>query len=237
MPYFKKEHHVKDAINSVLFQSYQNIELIIIYDDEDKSDLNYLNHIVKNNSKIKIIENQKNIGAGLSRNKGIKHAKGDLIAFIDADDFWYKDKLEKQLSFMNKNNYEFVFCDYIKKKDDNEKKVLCKFSSLNYYELLNSCDIGLSTVLIKKKIIEENLFPALKTKEDYVVWLNVTKKNTKAFKLDEILVVWNDVKNSLSSNIFQKIIDGYKVYRTYQNFSLIKSFYYLIKLSINSIGK
>ncbi len=69
------------------------------------------------------------------------------------------------------------------------------------------------------------------------MWLNVTKKNTKAFKLDEILVVWNDVKNSLSSNIFQKIIDGYKVYRTYQNFSLIKSFYYLIKLSINSIGK
>ena len=102
--------------------------------------------------------------------------------------------------------------------------------------MLKSCEIGLSTVMIKKKIINNNLFTNLKTQEDFAAWLKITKKHN-AFFLNEILVNWYDTKNSLSSNFFQKLFDAYKVFYIHQNFSLIKSFYYLIILSFNSIQR
>ena len=102
--------------------------------------------------------------------------------------------------------------------------------------VLRSCEIGLSTVMIKRKIINNNLFTNLKTQEDFAAWLKITKKYN-AFFLDEILVNWYWTENSLSSNLIQKICDAFKVFYLYQKFSLIKSFYYLIVLSINSIRR
>ena len=237
MPYYKKIKYVEQSIDSVINQSYQNLELIIVYDDESKEDLKLLKQIEKKNNKIKIIENPKNLGAGQSRNVGIKYANGEVISFIDSDDYWFKEKLSKQINFMEKNNLEFVFCDYIKKKNNKENNIICANNVLNYNDLLKSCDIGLSTVLINKKKIPENFFPNLKTKEDYVAWLKLTKENTKAYKLDDILVTWNKTKNSLSSNIFQKIKDGYKVYRVYEKFNVFISIFYLIRLALNSLKK
>ena len=237
MPYFKKKEYVEKSILSVINQSYKNLELIIIYDDESMDDFEYISKICNKFKNIKIIKNIKNLGAGESRNIGIKSATGDLVAFIDADDFWYEEKLEKQINFLKKNNYKFIFCNYIKKSQNSEKEVVCKKKYLGYSNLLKSCDIGLSTVLIETNLIKKNLFPSLKTKEDYVVWLQITKKEIQAYCLNEILVIWNNSKNSLSSNTIQKILDGYTVYRVYEKFSLLKSFLLLIVLSLNSIRK
>ena len=237
MPYFKKKEYVEKSILSVINQSYKNLELIIIYDDESMDDFEYISKICNKFKNIKIIKNIKNLGAGESRNIGIKFATGDLVAFIDADDYWYEKKLEKQINFLQKNNYKFTFCNYVKKSQNSEKEIACKKKYLSYSNLLKSCDIGLSTVLIETNLIKENLFPNLKTKEDYIVWLQITKKKVQAYCLNEVLVIWNNSKNSLSSNTIQKILDGYKVYRVYQKFSIIKSLLLLIILSFNSIRK
>ena len=237
MPYFKKKEYVEKSILSVINQTYKNLELIIIYDDESMDDFDYISNICRKFKNIKIIKNIENLGAGESRNIGIKTATGDLIAFIDADDYWYEKKIEKQINFLQKNNYKFIFCNYIKKSQNSEREIICNKKYLDYSNLLKSCDIGLSTVLIETKLIKQNLFPNLKTKEDYVVWLQITKKEIQAYCLNEILVIWNNSKNSLSSNIIQKILDGYKVYRVYEKFNLFKSFLLLIVLSINSIRK
>ena len=103
--------------------------------------------------------------------------------------------------------------------------------------MLKSNDIGLSSVQVNKNIISDNLFPSLKTKEDFVAWLKITKKSINAYNLPENLVVWNKVYNSLSSSFFQKIFDGFRVYRNYEKFSLIKSLYFLLILSKNSIKR
>ena len=105
MPYRQKKEYVHKAIKSVMGQTYKKFELIIIFDDEKKDDLNFIKSITKNKKKIKIIINKKNIGAGASRNKGIKKAKGKYIAFIDSDDFWKPNKLEKQIEFIKSNKY------------------------------------------------------------------------------------------------------------------------------------
>ena len=137
---------------------------------------------------------------------------------------------------MNDNNLDFTFCNYQK---NIWKKIYhnYKFEKSLIIILIKSCDIGLSTVLIKKKITEKELFPNLKTKEDYVAWLKILKKGFEAHNLNETLVVWNSVKDSLSSNFFQKILDGFRVYYKYEKFSFFKSLFCLLILSLNSIKK
>ncbi len=237
IPYFNKKQYIKEAVSSVLNQTYKNFEIIIIYDDKNLSDYNYLLDEFKNKNNIKIFKNNKNIGAGLSRNIGIKYAKGEIIAFLDSDDLWLPNKLEDQLNFMQKNKYDFTFSNY-EKKLLNGKIITAKAKNIyGYNDLLKSCDIGLSTVMINKKIIKEDLFPDLVTKEDYMAWLKITKGNIKAYNVEKSLVIWKQVKNSLSSNFFQKIFDGFKVYYIHEKFDLIKSIFFLLRLSLNSLKR
>ena len=237
MPYYKKINHINNAINSIVQQTYKNYELLIIYDDSNEDDLSKIKKITSDNDKIKIIKNIKNLGAGLSRNVGIKNARGEIISFIDADDEWSKGKLEKQINFLNKFNYDFVFCGYKKNFNNKSKNIVYKYDFIDYKKLIYSCDIGLSTVIIRKKIIENDLFPNLKTQEDYAAWLKITKNNHKAYNLKEILVTWNQSDNSLSSNFFQKIMDAFSIYKIYLNCSIVKSLYHLLILSINSLKR
>ena len=236
IPYFKKKEYIEKTLESILNQTFKDFELIIIYDDDDLQEYNFLVNICNGIEKIKIIKNSKNLGAGVSRNIGIKNSSGKFFAFIDADDLWLPKKLDKQISFMTKNNIEFCFCGYQKKLLNKNIEVKTDKNELNYNDLINSNVIGLSTVVLKKNIIEENLFPKLKTQEDYAAWLKLIKKN-KAYNLQETLVIWNKSSNSLSSNFFQKISDAFKVYYFYENFSIIKSIYCLIKLSLNSLRR
>lgn len=237
IPYYRKINHIKKTLNSVLNQTFQNFEIILIYDDTVLDDLLFLEDITKGYSKIKIIKNLNNLGAGESRNIAIKNASGDIIAFLDADDYWLPNRLERQLHFMEKNKYKFTFCNYKKKMKNKIVNVISNKSKITYKDLLTDCEIGLSTVFISKDLIKENLFPPLQTKEDLVAWLTITENNVCAYNFPEFLVEWSYSENSLSSNFLQKLFDGFTVYNTYLNFNLIKSLYYLFILSINSIKR
>ena len=236
IPYFKKKEFIKNALDSILNQTYKDVEIIIVYDDQDQEEYNFLKTLVYQEEKIKIIKNPENYGAGISRNIGIKNSNGKFLAFLDADDTWMPEKLDKQVSFMNKNNIDFCFCGYLKKLNNKNIEVKSFKDKLEYKDLLRSNEIGLSTVILKKSIIEENLFPNLRTQEDYAAWLKLSKK-INAYNFNETLVVWNQVNNSLSSNFFQKIKDCYKVYYNYEKFNFIKSMYFLFVLSFNSIKR
>ena len=239
IPYYKKKEYILKTINSILNQSYDQYEILIIYDDENFSDLNYLEKLFKSEKKIRIIKNAQTIGAGFSRNRGIDNAKGEFIAFVDADDTWSKYKLENQMNFMKKKNLKFSHTSY--EIIDENDKVLGKRISRNFEkvdDLIMSCDIGLSTVILKKEIIDhETRFPNLKTKEDFVLWLKILKKNILIYSLNETLTSWRKTKNSLSSSVIQKIRDAFKVYNYYMKFNFIKSCYYVICLSINFLRK
>ena len=234
IPYYKKKEYIISSINSVLNQTYKNLEIIIIYDDLNKEDLNLLKKIKKKDKRIKIYINKKNLGAGRSRNKGIKLSKGIFVAFLDSDDLWKKNKLKKQIFFMKKNGINASHTSYTIINSNNKIVGSRNAKDMSYKLLLKSCDIGLSTVVLKKEIITSKIkFANIKTKEDYVLWLKITVNNNKIFALKDNLTKWRKLEDSLSSSKLQKIYDGYLVYRKYMNFNLLKSFGFLMLLSFN----
>ena len=141
---------------------------------------------------------------------------------------------------MKKNNYQISHTSYFiineKKKIIGQRKAR---DLLSINEILKSCDIGLSTVIIEKKVIlkTNTKFPKLVTKEDFVFWLKLLEKNYKFYAYDSNLTNWTASKNSLSSSTIQKLLDGFKVYNNYMHFNIIKSLYYLICLSLNYLKK
>jgi len=237
IPYYKKKNYIKKTIKSVLNQTLKNFELIIVNDEPGFKSKKILYQLKKLDKRIKIINNKSNLGAGLSRNEGIKIAKGKYIAFIDSDDLWKKNKLKIQINLMEKFNYSISHTAF-NIIDENNKKIAVRFSkNLNYKMLLNSCDVGLSTVIIKKKILnKKKLFSDFKTKEDYFLWLNLTKSGHIFYYINKNLSQWRITKNSLSSSTLQKIFDSYRVYSEHEK-NFIISFFRTIILSLNFLMK
>ena len=215
-----------------------NFEVIII-DDKSSVVPKKIVEKIKSIKNFKIVFLSRNYGPGYARNIGIKKAKGKYIAFLDADDLWKKNKIKLQLNYMIKNNLEISHTDYeILSVNKKKKKVIKAKSFKDYKKLLFSCDIGLSTVMMNRELISRTCkFPKLKTKEDFVLWLLILKRNIKIGSLNKNLTKWRKLENSLSSSIFQRLKDGFTLYNDYMKFSILKSFLYLFILSVNSYKK
>ena len=245
IPYKSNLKYLFLALKSVFNQNYKNFKLIIIYDNTYKKDLEKIKIFLKkkNYSKkfnIKIIVNRKNYGAGESRNIAIRESNSKYIAFLDSDDIWSKNKLKTQVNYMEKNNILFSHTSYDIINDNN--KIISSRLAKNkiiFQDLITSCDIGLSTVILKSSLLNKNklFFPKIKTKEDYVLWLKIVKKIKIIRGLDAKLTYYRKTKGSLSSNKLISLINGYKVYRSHMNYGVIKSLFYLLILSINSLKK
>ena len=155
IPYFKKKSFLKKTIKSIISQTYKNYEIILVYDDSDVDDLSFIENLLKKVKNKKIIINKRNLGPGFSRNKGFLKSNGSYIAFCDADDIWNKNKLTKQIKYMKKYNLDFSHTSYF--VIDKSSKKIGSFKikeKLNYNILIKSCDIGLSTVIIKRNLLK-----------------------------------------------------------------------------------
>tara|TARA_B100000963_G_C22589563_1_gene654815 strand:- start:473 stop:1228 length:756 start_codon:yes stop_codon:yes gene_type:complete len=234
--YYKKKKFIKKTLDSISNQTYKNFEVIFVYDDEDLVDVKFIKKLLLRFKKKKIIINKKNLGVANSRNLAIKYSKGTYLAFIDADDIWKKNKLSKQLYFMEKNSYHFSFTSYavIDEKDKILKKRRVNIDA-DYSNLYNSNFIGLNTVMINKKIISSIHFPNLSTQEDFALWLKLARKGIKLKHLNQTLSFWRKSKNSLSSNILYKLRDAFKLYYIYEKKNFIFSVYSVIVLSYNKL--
>ena len=233
IPFYNQEHYFEECINSVIHQTYSNFEIIIINDGSDKKYDEILTKLqLKHLDKIKIFS-QENKGVSAARNLGILKSKGEYVAFIDSDDVWLPHKLEYQINLIKKKKIDFIHGSYliINENDSFVGKFIAK--SLDYNHLIKSCDVGLSTVLIKSNLIKKHLFKNISTKEDYVCWLSVIKEINLLYGDSKEVALYRERKKSLSSNIVTKFVNAFKVYNKYENKNIITSIFRTLILSFN----
>ena len=239
IPYHKKKKYFCKTIQSIVSQSFKNFEIILIYDDTNLNELNLVRKVLLKVQRKKIIINKNILGPGISRNIGILKSNGKYLAFCDADDIWSKNKLSSQINFMKKKKINFCHSSYNIINSKNKKIGYFNIKKkVSYKDLLKSCDIGLSTVMIDKKIVNKKKnFCALKTKEDYFLWLQIIKKLKFIYGQNEYLVSWRYNRGSLSDSFSQKLIDSFRLYHIYEKYNIFVSFFYVIRLSFYALKK
>jgi glycosyltransferase involved in cell wall biosynthesis len=205
MPSYNTSKYISETIESVLAQSYANWELIIV-DDCSADDTDKVISGVED-KRIKYYKNEKNSGAAVSRNKALREAKGKWIAFLDSDDLWSPEKLEKQIAFMEKNNYHFTYTNYCEINEKSEPLGICvtgpkKITKSGMY---NYCWPGCLTVMYDSKFVGLIQIADIKKNNDYAMWLKVCKK-ADCYLLDESLAYYRRRTGSISNHSYKSLI-------------------------------
>ncbi|NNC49652.1 MAG: glycosyltransferase family 2 protein [Flaviramulus sp.] len=230
-PMFNSESYLAESIQSVICQTYKNWELLLIDDYSTDNTAKIAKSFSSKHSNIKLLESDKNSGAAISRNRGILVSKGDFIAFLDADDLWKPEKLEKQIAFMKNQNCHVCFSSYelINEKGEHLGKMVKAYSNLTYKKLLKSNYIGNLTGIYNAKKLGKLTTPNLRKRQDWILWLSALKKSGKpAQGILEPLANYRVRKDSMSSNKINLLKYNYWVYKKGLGFSTLKSMFYMI---------
>ena len=239
MPCYNMAPFVSDSIKSVIAQTYPHWELLIVDDASTDETVNIIESFAQTDSRIKLAIKKQNSGISDTRNQCIQMAKGLFLAFLDADDIWHPEKLEKQLSFMIEKNVGFTYSTY--DWIDEDGKVLNKFintiGNLDYKTYLRNTIIGCSTVMVDKTITGDIVVPKFRTSEDTATWLNILKKGLLAYAIEESLVSYRIRRKSASSNKLKAAADLWKVYRQNEKLPFFEALYYFSCYAFNAIKK
>lgn len=235
-PVYKAENYIKETIQSVLNQTYENFEMILIDDCSPDNSATIIKEIAEKDSRIKYLKLEKNSGAAVARNKGIELAKGKFIAFIDSDDKWYPDKLEKQIHFMTSHNVAFTYTKFEMINDNGTlKNDAAKLpEKLNYKGLLKNTAIACSTVVIDREIIGNFSMPLVRKGQDTATWLKILRNHEYAYLVNQTLNQYRTVEGSLSSNKVQAIKRTWNTYRNIEKLPLFSAVYYLSHSLVNA---
>ena len=237
MPSYNTEKYIKETINSVLNQTYKNWELIIVDDcSSDNTD-----EIVRSitDDRIKYLKNKVNSGAAITRNRALKEAKGKWIAFLDSDDLWKKEKLEKQMNFMKENNYYFSYTNYIEvdENDNPNGKKVTGPKKITKTGMFNYCWPGCLTVMYDADKIGLIQIEDIKKNNDYAMWLKICRK-ADCYLLDEDLAMYRKREGSISNHGYISLIKWhYKLYREVEKQNIINSLFNTCRNMIFGIYK
>lgn len=237
MPAYNCEDYVGEALDLVIKQTYQNWELIVIDDCSSDKTSEIIKDYLLRDKRIKYHKLDKNSGAAVARNKAIDLATGKYMAFLDSDDLWSSDKLEKQINFMEKNKYVFTSTSYTK-VDDNGNCLKIRYAKpkLNYDGILKNGP-GNSTVIYNAEQLGKIKIPNIRKRNDYVMWLKVIKKAKYLYGIEEPLASYRVRAGSLSKNKFALVKYQWKVYREIEKLSFIKAVNLMLYQMIMTVFK
>ena len=238
VPMYNAEKFIGKTIESVLAQTYQNWEMLIMNDVSTDNSLAIVSLYAKKNERIKIVNTEKNVGVVKGRNFLIDLASGKYIAFLDADDYWHNEKLEKQIKFMKEKNASISCTEYTRVKENEEKinDVIIK-EEISYNDMLKNNYLGCLTVMYDAEKIGKRYFKELEKNEDYVLWLEIVKDVNTIYGLKENLAYYRVLDNSRSSNKVKTAKVRWEIYRKIEKLSLLKSIYYFLHYAIRAVLK
>tara|TARA_Y100000590_G_scaffold92102_1_gene104067 strand:- start:1258 stop:2046 length:789 start_codon:yes stop_codon:yes gene_type:complete len=240
LPNYNKGLFLEEAINSVIEQTYKNWKLYIVDDGSNDNSFQIIEKF-SNLKNIKIVKLKKNKGPSFCRNYAMRISDGKYISFIDSDDTWEKNKLEKQIYFMEKNNLTFSFTDYIPFLENNGIKKFKKKTNLkdyfDYKMFTKNSSINTSTMIICRSILSSHRFRKIKLCEDYLFKCQLLKDNNIAKKLNISLAYYRILNKSRSSQRLKNIFWLWYINRTFNKMNFLQNITSIFFISINSIKK
>ena len=238
-PTYKSRDYIDHTIESVISQTYDNWELIVVDDASMDGIEDYIREKY-NDSRIKVFVKNINEGAARARNYAIDNASGDFLAFLDSDDVWDKEKLSKQVNFMMNNNYAFTFTSYMIVDESNlemNKEVRVP-TKIDYEGFLRNTIIGTSTVILNRNLINNPYLVDVRQDHDSMTWLRIMRENNvQAFGLNEILTYYYKRSGSISHNKFKAAKVHWRNLRKFENLSFIKTCVVFIQYGFNAFKK
>lgn len=233
VPVYNSSMYLKECIDSIINQTYKNLEIIIV---DDKSTDNSV-EIIKNykDKRIKLIELDVNSGVAIARNKGVEVATGNYICYIDSDDYWKREKIEKQIKFIKNKEFIYSAYSYLKNNKFHKAKVPRK---ITYKEALKNTTIFTSTVMFNMNYLkkEDIYMPNIRKGQDTATWWQILKKGITAYGIDEDLVVYRVGEKTLSSNKIKALKRTWDIYKR-EDLSFIKRLYYFNCYVYNAIKR
>lgn len=229
MPLYNSEKFIRETLDSILKQTYKNFEVLITDDlSKDKGPKIVLEY-QKKDSRIKYFKLSKNSGAAVARNNSIEKSLGKYIAFLDSDDIWKENKLEKQIDFMEKNNYLFTYTEYEQILEDGTKtnKKISALKKIDYSSALYYNPIGCLTAIYNAEKLGKIYMPLIRKRQDYGLWLKILKM-TDGHGLNQNLAEYRLRKESMSANKIEMIKWHWKLYREIEKFSIIRSVFHVL---------
>ena len=235
-PCFNSQKYLDVMINSVINQSYENWELIIIDDFSTDNSINIINKYLSQYDWIKLIKSNNRSGPAFARNEGIKLAKGGYITFLDADDYWGKNFLKYSLDSIK--NHTFIYSNYNRVNQDgkfiDKIKIVPK---VDRNKILKGTPISCLTAFIDVNKIGKKFFPLNTFREDISFWTLILKDCNFAYGFNFCEAFYRNHKNSSSSNKLKMAIMTWKDYRNYHGLPLLKSLYFFSHYALNGIFK
>lgn len=224
-PNYNCEKYIAKTIESVIAQTYTNWEMLFVDDCSTDNSYNIALEYAKKDSRIKVLKMEHNSGAALTRNKAIELSRGEYLAFLDSDDLWLPEKLEKQLQFMKENNCDFSFTEY-EHIDENGESLGIKAKTINhltYKKMLMHCWPGCLTVMYKQDLNNKIYASDVKKNNDRALFLRVLKQCKNAMGYPCLLAKYTIRTGSISRNKFKMIKPYIKVLHEFEGMNIISS--------------
>ena len=239
MPCYNMEKFIAYTIQSVQGQTYPHWELCIVDDASTDETATIVRSFCDQDDRIHFVVKPKHSGIADTRNQCLNMAKGRFLAFLDSDDMWHPEKLEKQLQFMTDRNIGFSYSSYdcVDEAGKTLNKIVKTAGDLNYDTYLRNTIIGCSTVMLDKTVVGEVIVPNFRTSEDTATWLNILKKGFLAYAIEQPLTSYRIRQHSASSNKLKASTDLWRVYRQNEKLPLFKVLVCFSSYAFNAVKK
>lgn len=238
-PVHNSENFIVEAISSVSNQTFKDFEHIIVDDCSTDGSVSKIKNACLEDSRITLLELKENLGAAEARNLAIKSAKGKYIAFLDSDDFWSSEKLEKQIEFMRKGDFVLSCTGYNVVNEDGffNGRTIIPPKRISYLDMLKSNKIGCLTAMYDVEKLGKLYMPNIRKRQDYGLWLRILKKGSLAGGLQDCLSSYRVRSGSISRNKVELVSYNWELFRKYEKLSLIESAYFILHNIANKVTR
>lgn len=239
IPVYNSEKYIRKSVESAISQTYKNIEIILVDDFSTDKSTTIIDDLFKKYNNITCYYFEKNRGVAFTRNKALDLANGRYVAFLDSDDLWYDDKIEKQIELLNKHKAAFGYTaiEMIDQFDNVTKTKRKVISTINYPFLLKNTMIATSSTIIDRNIIGDFHMPLLRSGQDYATWLIILKSGIIAYGINEVLVKYRKSSKSLSSNKFKSLKQVISIQIEQEKIPFFKAYYNGLWFLFNAFKK